>query len=172
MLNSICSLMIMVSMLSADCASLSSRDLATMTRALQSCQLARKGKNPYRRIVTNISPNGMHYSWDWNGVHFVQLNRVAVNVGEPNQSNAMVGDQCYALDFIQQDLAANVGSSNRPVFIVQHYGFEEFSSGWWTQYERSLFYNAISGYNVIALLMVTSILPISINGMELHSELH
>ena len=110
-----------------------------------------KARTAFRRSLTGISTNGMHYSWDWNSVHFVHLNRVGVNVEDVNPAHALEGDQCYALDFLTSDLTANVGASGRPVFVVQHYGFEEFSQTWWTVGERTLLWNALHNYNVIGI---------------------
>ena len=39
-------------------------------------QVVRQGsikRNPQRPGLASISENGLHYSWDWNGVHFVNL---------------------------------------------------------------------------------------------------
>jgi len=84
-----------------------------------------KARNQRRRGVKNISSNGLHYSWDWAGVHFVALGIVvgdAVNV-KRTRRYAPLG----SLPFLQDDLAENVGTSGRPVIIVHHVDVARYS---------------------------------------------
>ncbi len=105
------------------------------------------GRNKQRGTPANVSGDGLHYSWDWDDVHFVNLNLYA---GGP-------GDARDSLGFLQIDLADRVGASKRPIIIMQHYGFDNFSiyndghPPWWTQAERDAFYNVIKNYNVKAI---------------------
>jgi cytolysin (calcineurin-like family phosphatase) len=95
----------------------------------------------------------MHSSWDWGGVHFVNLNLYPGGLGAADKS----------LAFLVDDLAQKVGSSHRPVILFHHYGFDAFSceDRWWTEPERETYYAAIKDYNVIAIF----------NG-HLHSQGH
>ena len=102
-----------------------------------------------RRDLTAVSSNGQHYSWDWGGVHFVHCNMYPTDVVAASQLN---GDPTYSLQFLKDDLPAHVGASGRPVVIFQHYGFDSFSAGWWTDDERAAYYNVIKDYNVIAIV--------------------
>jgi cytolysin (calcineurin-like family phosphatase) len=98
-------------------------------------------RNLVRPDVSNISDNGLNYSWDWEGVHFVNLN---IYQGENERS-------AFSLDFLIQDLAANVGDSGRPIVLMQHFGFDSFSDQWWTPAEQQAYADAINGFNVVGI---------------------
>jgi hypothetical protein len=55
---------------------------------------------------------------------------------------------------LQQDLAAEVGSSCRPIVVVMHYGFDPFSeeARWWDEAQRLAFLSVLRPYNVAAIL--------------------
>ena len=116
-----------------------------------------KNRNKLRPELKSISADGLHYSWDWGKVHFVQLNLYPGSVGEEYLNiwgRRFTGDARYpkhSLEFLIEDLRRNVGSSGRPVVIFQHYGFDSWSEAWWTQKERAAFLQAIQPYNVIAI---------------------
>ncbi|QDU30720.1 hypothetical protein ETAA8_58680 [Anatilimnocola aggregata] len=101
-----------------------------------------------KKLITAVSPNGLHYSWDWNGVHFIQT-----NLYPADKQNAKVRyslpwhDPQMALQFVKDDLAAQVGNSGRPVVIVAHCGFD---TDWWVAEDWTAFYQAVKPYNVIA----------------------
>jgi len=101
-------------------------------------------RNLVRPGIGNVSANGLHYSWDWEGVHFVNLNIYAG--GDNNRARG-------SLQFLIDDLAANVGDSNRPVVLMQHFGMDSFSSQsqWWTAAERNALASAIDGYNILGI---------------------
>lgn len=111
----------------------------------------------HRTTKTNKAPgDDPHYSWDWDDVHFVQLNLFpgnAPSTGRPEDDSGTTLDPADALTFLVDDLAQHVGSSGRPVVLVHHYGFDEFSVGsnWWTTAERNAYWDAIAGYNVIGI---------------------
>lgn len=100
-----------------------------------------RARNLLRRGLAQISDNGLHYSWDWGNVHFVNCNMVPVDIDS--------GDPIYALQFLKDDLAECVGSSGRPVVVFQH--VDPGNSGW-TSAEWTNYYNAIKDYNVIAIV--------------------
>jgi len=100
-----------------------------------------KERNTQRRDLTGLSVNGLHYSWDWNQVHFVNLN---IYPGGP-------GDAEDSLTFLIQDLASHVGTSQRPVVIYHHYGLDPSGQSWWTQAERQAYYAVIEDYNVLGI---------------------
>ena len=87
-------------------------------------------------------------------MHVVQLNAA------PSDTEGLDAiTRRRGLTFLKQDLAQNVGSSGRPVVLIHHYGFDEFSTGeedptrpWWTASERQRYWDAIKGYNVAAIL--------------------
>lgn len=98
-------------------------------------------RNLVRPGVTQVSANGLHYSWDWSGVHFVNLN---VYPG-------YTPDAADSLAFLIEDLQTHVGDSGRPVMLMHHYGFDGFSAGWWSNSERDAYANVLEGYNVAGI---------------------
>ena len=96
---------------------------------------------------------GIHYSWNWDDVHFVQLNLFPGEESNylPNESNANLDPQ-GSLSFLKRDLAKQVGESGRPVVLIHHYGFDNLSSAWWTQDERNAYWEAIADYNIVAII--------------------
>ncbi len=103
--------------------------------------------------------NGTHnYSWDWGGVHYVQLNTWA---GETTQGNAPLS---AGLVWLANDLKQNVANSTKPVVLFQHYDLLSLGIGdsvydplentsfatWWTISNYTQFWNVIRDYNVIA----------------------
>ncbi|WP_428426300.1 metallophosphoesterase [Pararhizobium sp.] len=109
--------------------------------------------------VANYDIDSDNYSWDWGGLHLVQLQRFG---GDTNKG-AISG-----LDWLKQDLA-NSAADGRPVILFQHYGWDPFSlekwdpakmtfddegSGhahWWGDDERAALLAALKGYNVVGL---------------------
>ncbi|MBF8263306.1 MAG: metallophosphoesterase [Parachlamydiales bacterium] len=100
-------------------------------------------RNTSRKDPVNLSRNLIHYSWDWDGVHFIHLN-VYAGMTEMAQESLL---------FLEEDLRQRVGSSGRPVILVQHYAFDAWSclDEWWTEKERDAFYEVIKEYNVAAI---------------------
>jgi tartrate-resistant acid phosphatase type 5 len=101
-----------------------------------------------KKLIDHVADNGLHYSWDWQGVHFVQA-----NLYPADKQNAKVRyslpwhDPQLALQFVKDDLAATVGDSGRPVVIMAHCGFD---TDWWVAEDWASFYQAVKPYNVIA----------------------
>ena len=101
-----------------------------------------------KKRITNVSPNGLHYSWDWQDVHFIQT-----NLYPADKQNAKVRyslhwhDPQDALQFVKADLLSHVGESGRPVVIVAHCGFD---TDWWVAEDWAAFYMAVKPYNVVA----------------------
>lgn len=125
-------------------------------------------RNNNRVGWVNKSPNGLHYSWDWQDVHFVCLNESA---GVENDKrypgnpayNRKKQDYCnppeMSLQFLEQDLAAKVGTSGRPVVLAQHFGFDAFvfhpwgdKAAWWTEEQAMRLWEVCEGYNIFAIL--------------------
>jgi hypothetical protein len=102
--------------------------------------------------IGNISSNGYHYSWDWDGVHFVNVNLFPGNIWEGEADAYGRGhDPLFARDFLEEDLRKNVGNSGRPVVIMQH--FRPVDENWWTHIAADRFHRVIQDYNVIAILV-------------------
>lgn len=84
-----------------------------------------KSRNQRRAGLINLSPNGLHYSWDWAGVHFVALGIVVG--GAPEITRRRHYAPLGSLTFLQEDLAAHVGKSGRPVVVVHHVDAPRYS---------------------------------------------
>jgi len=133
-----------------------------------------KSRNRLRPGLRSISADGLHYSWDWGQVHFVQLNLYPGSAGEEYLNiwrRRVSGDARYpkhSLEFLIDDLRRNVGNSGRPVILFQHYGFDSWSEAFWTEKERSAFLQAIQPYNIIAIFWGHSEVPqgFSWNGIK------
>ncbi|OUS31885.1 hypothetical protein A9Q99_01975 [Gammaproteobacteria bacterium 45_16_T64] len=107
-------------------------------------------RNQYRVGLANTAPdkNG-HYSWDWDNIHFVQLNLTPSDV-DPNHEVPGVRNPRMALTFLKQDLAEHVAGTNKKVIIMSHYGpWETFE---WDNEQIDTLYDAIKDYPVIAYL--------------------
>jgi cytolysin (calcineurin-like family phosphatase) len=85
-----------------------------------------------KKLVQNVSENGLHYSWDWDDVHFVQL-------------NLYPGHQ-KSLDFLKTDLA---GCGRRPVVLLHHYDLQNFK--WWKREEMLAYGDVIKPHNVLLI---------------------
>ncbi len=104
-------------------------------------------------------PN-IHYSWDWEDIHFVQLNLFPGDEPVPRKT---IQNPFMAFTFLKKDLAEKVGDSGRPIVLIHHYGFDNFSRGidengeinvkgeWWTAKQRRAYWDLLSAYNVLAI---------------------
>ncbi len=122
-------------------------------------QVVRQGsirRNPLRPGLAMVSENGLHYSWDWHGVHFVNLGAYPGNewidsCGWCHYFKDPFREPLFSRDFLKKDLARNVGTSGRPVVLVQHYGWDGFSKLWWTLPEKDSLAAAVRPYNVVGI---------------------
>jgi len=114
-------------------------------------------RNKLRPGLDGASPNGISYSWDWAEVHCVSLGLFAGTDGDEvvnpwgRRFDGPWRLPGHSLKFLKEDLARNVGSSGRPVILFQHYGWDVWGEGWWSDRERQELAAAIKGYNVIAI---------------------
>lgn len=70
-----------------------------------------------RKNLTRLSANGLHYSWNWGGVHFIALGLIVgtdKTVARKRRYGAM-----DSLDFLREDLAAHP-DKDQPVIIMHH----------------------------------------------------
>jgi hypothetical protein len=114
-----------------------------------------KARNVVRKqlgYIQHVSPNGYHYSWDWDGVHFVNVNLFPGDVWEGEADAYGRGHHPqHAREFLADDLKRNVGDSGRPVVVVQH--FRPIDENWWTYSAADKFHRVIQDYNVVAILV-------------------
>ncbi len=115
-------------------------------------QRAMRERNPHRPNVAMISENGLHYSWDWDHVHLVQLNYFAGSGPEHARVNKDMYNPQNSLEFLEKTLAEHVGDSGRPVVLVQHYGFDGWGKGWFEDEARDLLEEALDGYNIALII--------------------
>ena len=83
-------------------------------------------RNKTRAGLAGISPNGLHYSWDWGCAHFINLGIVVGQV--PGVDRARCYPPMGSLDFLISDLAERVGDSGRPVVITHHVDVARYSA--------------------------------------------
>jgi hypothetical protein len=104
------------------------------------------------KYIGNISPNGFHYSWDWDGVHFVNVNLFPGNVWEGEADAYGRGHHPQsARDFLVEDLKTNVGKTGRPVVVIHH--FRPVDENWWTYSAADKYHRVLQDYNVVAILV-------------------
>lgn len=101
-------------------------------------------------LISKLSADGLHSAWEWQGVHFINVNLYPGDVVKADAKPGSMWDPEKSLAFLKECLAS-VRPAGAPVIIVQHLDFSERST-WWDQERRQAFYEAIKGANVIALL--------------------
>jgi predicted phosphodiesterase len=116
-------------------------------------------RNKARTGLAKVSPNGMHYSWDWNGVHFVNVGIVVGHVREIERPRPYATME--SLDFLLGDLAEHVGDSGRPVVITHHVDVaryclpvedEKVLKHEWDYADVAGYHGALKNYRVAAIL--------------------
>lgn len=104
----------------------------------------------HKGLISNLSENGLHYSWDWGDVHFVQLNLYPADKQRAGVHYSPVWhDPQNALSFLKKDLAEKVADSGRPVVLMSHCGFD---TDWWVKEDWKEAYDAAKPYNVVLYL--------------------
>ena len=95
----------------------------------------------------SLDPISDNYSWDWNGLHLVQLNTW---MGE--DSACSLFPHGSGEDWFKADLK-KLGRSGRPVVIFQHYPKSSIndSTCGWTVASEQRFLSIIADYNVIGV---------------------
>ena len=118
-----------------------------------------KNRNKRRAGLANVSENGLHYSWDWAGVHFLALGIVVG--GAPEITRRRRYAPFDSLAFLKQDLAEHVGKSGRPVVLVHHVDVARYSeavpdekvlSQEWDYGDVHAYYAALREYRVAAAI--------------------
>jgi predicted phosphodiesterase len=105
-------------------------------------------RNKTRQGISNISDNGYHYSWDWDDIHFIQLNLM---VGNKIASNTRFHPN-NSLDFLIKDLAENVGTSDKQVVLFHHCN-PTIDDTRWDPKDKEAYAKAIKDYNIIAMFI-------------------
>jgi predicted phosphodiesterase len=118
-------------------------------------------RNKSRPGLTNASKNGVHYSWDWGGVHFINLGIVVGQVADVLRKRRY--GPLGSLEFLVSDLKEKVGTTGRPVVITHHVDMLRYAQPLpvedrkaegmeWDPADVKGFHDAIRGYNVAAIL--------------------
>ena len=103
-------------------------------------------RNLHRTGLTMLSANGLHYSWDWDGIHFVSC-------GVSPGTTCHPYDPEQSMDFLEQDLKKNVGDSGRPIITMHHFGFDkDHSLKWWPEQWRTDYFKRVNSYNMLGIL--------------------
>ncbi|MFM9961032.1 MAG: metallophosphoesterase [Planctomycetaceae bacterium] len=118
-----------------------------------------KERNKSRPGVVQVSDNGVHYSWDWNGTHFVNLGLIVgtdATVARRRRYAAL-----DSLAFLISDLKRHVGDSGKPVVLTHHVDVARYTgpcdpsaaadSKEWDSCDVQAFHEAIKGYNVVGI---------------------
>ena len=101
--------------------------------------------------ISSVSSNGYHYSWDWDGIHFVNVNLFPGNIWPGEADTYSQGhDPIYARDFLQEDLQKN-GTNGRPVIVIYH--FRPVDENWWTYIAADRSHKILQDYNVIMIMV-------------------
>jgi cytolysin (calcineurin-like family phosphatase) len=116
-------------------------------------------RNKRRPGVSSLSANGLHYSWDWSNIHFINLGLIVGsdrNVHRKRRYAAL-----DSLDFLISDLDEKVGDSRRPVIITHHVDVARYTracdltipadSQEWDPCDVQAFYQAIKNHRVLGI---------------------
>ncbi|MCX7010621.1 MAG: metallophosphoesterase [Kiritimatiellaeota bacterium] len=118
-----------------------------------------RARNKRRPDVTAISESGVHYAWQWGGVHFLNLGIVVA------PGNAATARRRYnplgSLDFLASYLRDKVGKSGQPVIVSHHCDIVRHLTqaalqnpplrAEWDPDEIIKFYDTLEPYNVLGV---------------------
>jgi predicted phosphodiesterase len=118
-------------------------------------------RNQRRPDVTNVSSNGLHYSWDWGRFHFVNLGIVVGHTADVTRKRRYA--PLESLAFLIGDLKEKVGDSGRPVVCTHHVDVLRYAQPLpiddkkaegmeWDPADVKSFHDALRGYNIAAIL--------------------
>lgn len=113
-----------------------------------------------RRPDCVVSPNGLHFSWDWDSLHCVNLG-IVVGQDRTNPQRRRYNPM-ESLEFLIGDLKERVGDSGRPILITHHIDIVRYNKPCdatneanlgmeWNPCDVAAYYEAIRGYNVVAI---------------------
>lgn len=110
------------------------------------------GKSQIRTVNPNYNSYG-YYSWDWQGIHFVNLNTFA---GTAASARAQGMRATTGYNWLLNDLLTYVGNSGKPVIVMQHFEYESVNDGpggiEWNRADRLRFKDLLAPYNVPLIL--------------------
>ena len=112
-----------------------------------------------RRKDVNVSANGMHFSWDWNGVHFINVGLIVGALKDVERPRRYASLE--SLEFLKTDLADRVGDSGRPVVITHHVDVARYcapldpelvTKNEWDFADVAAYHEVLTKYRVAAIL--------------------
>jgi len=110
-------------------------------------QPVRKGILDRHRVRPGLvarSANGVHRSWEWEGIRFIDLN---ISVGTTTRPY----DPQNSLGFLQEELA-RLKDPRQPLILLQHFGFDKrHGLPWWPEAWRTKYYETIRDCNVVGI---------------------
>jgi len=115
-----------------------------------------RARNKKRTGGCRLSDNGLHYSFNRGGVHFVVLGIYPGNEWDPDCEWCRYFHESFreaqmSLDFLSHDLKHHLKRPDQPVVLLFHYGWDDFSRLWWSEKERDTFYEAVKDKNIIGI---------------------
>ena len=118
-----------------------------------------KERNKSRPGVVNVSDNGVHYSWDWGGTHFVNLGLIVGTDAAVSRRRRYAA--LDSLTFLVSDLQKHVGASRRPIVLTHHVDIARYSTACdpqaapdskeWDACDVQAFHEAIKDFNVAGI---------------------
>jgi 3',5'-cyclic AMP phosphodiesterase CpdA len=123
--------------------------------------IAQRNRTGKRPDLVSVSANGLHYSWEWGRVHFINLGIIVGS--DPAVMRQRRYDAQGSLQFLIADLKKNVGDSGKLVVLAHHIDVlryarpcdptAPFNSGHeWDPCDVAAYGAALKGYHVIAIL--------------------
>jgi predicted phosphodiesterase len=114
-----------------------------------------------KREVLSRSTNGLHYSWNWGPVHFINLGIVVGQDRKIEQRRRY--NPMDSLDFLIGDLQQHAADLSTPVLITHHVDVVRYSKPCdgsdtanlgleWNPCDVQAYYQAIQKHNVLAIL--------------------
>ncbi len=116
-------------------------------------------RNRNRPGLVARSQNGLHYSWNWGNVHFINLGITVAASPKVDRRRRYGALDSFA--FLQQDLANNVASAKQPIVITHHIDVARYtgpcdaaaaySDKEWDSCDVHAYFDAIKNHNVIGI---------------------
>ncbi|MGC9471411.1 MAG: metallophosphoesterase [Bacteroidales bacterium] len=115
-----------------------------------------RARNKKRAGGCRLSDNGLHYSFNRSGVHFVVLGIYPGNEWDRDCEWCHYFHESFreaqmSLEFLRHDLNHHLRKPDQPVILLFHYGWDDFSRLWWSEKERDRFYEAVKDRNIIGI---------------------
>ena len=116
-------------------------------------------RNQRREGLLHVSENGLHYSWDWGGVHFVALGIVAGDAPQVTRKRRYA--PMASVPFLEKDLKTHAGQSGKPVVLIHHVDVHRYSTTVddqkakhqeWDYGDAQAFYQVIAPYRIAACI--------------------